>query len=278
MLNILHMDAISKLPEPTTSIIHGQDYFDLESKTIMHEKKKCSLTALEALKQVLLFSNLTDDEILQFDKVVQMRSYKKGKLIFLQGEASTFFYIINSGWIKLFRTMPEGDEIIVDMLTTGHSLGESAIFENECQMCSAEVIEDVSLLSIPSRVLKDQIRINAQLALNMLSSMSRHHRHHVSALAFNTMLSAPQRIGCFLLKLCPVGDNKNSVTFTLPYDKTLIADTLGMKGATFSRALNILRTKTKIHIDGAHVAIISVALLAKYVYGEQASKYISADM
>jgi len=235
-------------------------------------------STLGYLKSVPLFSNLTDEEIAYFDKAAQIRSYKKGKIIFLQGETPKFFYIIGGGWIKLFRTMPEGDEVIVDMLTTGHTFGESAIFEQDCQMCSAQVVEDVSLLSIPSGVLKEQIRSNSTLALNMLSTMSRHHRHHVSALAFNTMLSAPQRIGCFLLQLCPPGDNRKNVTFNLPYDKTLIADTLGMKGATFSRALNILRQKTKIHIDGACVTVESVPLLAKYVYGSLGTKYISADM
>ena len=235
-------------------------------------------TTLGHLKSVPLFSNLSDEEISVFDKAVQIRSYKKGKIIFLQGEAPKFFYIIGGGWIKLFRTMPEGDEVIVDMLTTGHMLGESAIFEQDYQMCSAQVIEDVSLLSIPSGLLKEQIRSNTKLALNMLSSMSRHHRHHVSALAFNTMLSAPQRIGCFLLQLCPPGDNRKNVTFNLPYDKTLIADTLGMKGATFSRALNILRQKTKIDIDGSYVTVHSVPLLAQYVYGPLGTTYISPDM
>ncbi len=110
------------------------------------------------LKSVPLFSNLSDEEISCFDKAAQIRSYKKGKIIFLQGETPQFLYIIGGGWIKLFRTMPEGDEIIVDMLTTGHTLGESAIFEQDCQMCSAQVIEDVSVLSIPSSLLKDQIR------------------------------------------------------------------------------------------------------------------------
>ncbi len=230
------------------------------------------------LKSVPLFSDLSDDDVACFEQTAQVRSHPKGKMIYVQGEEPRFFYIIGGGWIKLFRTMPEGDEVIVDMLTTGHTFGESAIFEQNCHMCSAQVIEDVQLLSLPARVLKDQIRQNATLALNMLSAMSRHHRHHVSALAFNTMLSAPQRIGCFLLQLCPPGDTRKSVTFHLPYDKTLIAMTLGMEGATFSRALNLLRQKTGIHIDGPVVVLGSVPRLAQFVYGSLGTKYISADM
>jgi hypothetical protein len=53
----------------------------------------------------------------------------------------------------------------------------------------------------------------------------------------------------------------------LPYDKTLIADTLGMKGETFSRALNVLRLKTGLRIKGTSVEIGRVDKLIEFVYG-----------
>ena len=139
--------------------------------------------SLGYLKGVPLFSGLSDQDIAPFDNSSQIRSYKKGKILYLQGDAPNFFYIIGGGWVKLFRTMPEGDEVIVDMLTSGHMFGESAIFEKGYHMCTAQVIEDIHLLSIPSEILRSQISVSPRLALNMLASMSRHHRHHVSALA-----------------------------------------------------------------------------------------------
>jgi CRP-like cAMP-binding protein len=91
------------------------------------------------------------------------------------------------------------------------------------------------------------------------------------------MQNAPQRIGCFLLRLCPP-DKINDIVFHLPYDKTLIAQTLGMKGATFSRALNILRLKTDIRIRGTKVEIDSVERLVKFVYGQLSAKYVPEAM
>jgi len=64
----------------------------------------------------------------------------------------------------------------------------------------------------------------------------------------------------------------------LPYDKTLIAYTLGMKGATFSRALNTLREKTGVRISGTRIEIDSAEQLAKFVYGSLAAKYGSGKM
>ena len=231
---------------------------------------------LGCLRGALFFSGLSDKEISGFLDVAQSRAYRKGKLLYLEGEPAEFFYVVCSGWVKLFHTMPEGDEVTIDMLTTGHLAGEGSIFENGLHTSSAQVIEDVQVISIPLHTLKDQIRNSQTLALNMFSAMARHHRRHYGDMALNAMQTAPQRVGTFLLRLCPQ-DKKESIAFHLPYDKTLIAETLGMKGATFSRALNILRQKTGLRMKGTRVEIDSTKALIKFVYGPLATKYLSED-
>lgn len=230
-----------------------------------------------ALKNAALFANLPDEEIAYFQDAAQMRSYKKGKILYIEEDPAEFFYVICEGWIKLFHTMPEGEEVIVDTLTTGHTVGESAIFELGRHTSSAEVIEDVQLLVIPAHTLKEHIRYSPTLALAMLSSMSRHYRRHYGEIALNAMQNAPQRIGRFMLKLCPK-DKTKDIIFQLPYEKTLIAYTLGMKGATFSRALNILREETDIRVNGARVEIDSIDSLMEFVYGPLATKYMPQEM
>jgi len=229
------------------------------------------------LRGASLFSNLSETELACFNNAAHARSYKKGKILYLEGEKAESFYVICGGWIKLFHTMPEGEEVIVDMLTTGHMVGESAIFEYGRHTSSAQVIEDAQLLGIPAKLLKEQISLSPALALGMISSMFRHHRRHYGELALNAMQSAPQRIGSFLLRLCP-HNKKKGIVLHLPYDKTLIAYTLGMKGSTLSRALNILRQKAAIRIDGSRVEIDSVDRLVKFVYGPLAARYMPEEM
>jgi CRP/FNR family transcriptional regulator, dissimilatory nitrate respiration regulator len=226
------------------------------------------------LKSVSIFSGLSEHEIARFQSVAHPRAYKKGKVLYLEEESTEYFYVILSGWIKLFHTMPEGDEVIIDILSKGDLVGESAIFEKDRATSSAEAIEDVQLLVIPLRTLKEQIVRSQSLALSMLSVMSRHYRRHCSERALYAMQSAPQRVGHFLLKFCPK-HKQQGILFHLPYDKMLIAETLGMKIETFSRALNILRQKTGLRIKGASVEIDSVKRLVEFVYGPLSAKYIS---
>lgn len=218
------------------------------------------------LRGAAFFSGLSEAELTPFQNVAQARAYKKGKVLYIEDEVADHFYVICGGWVKLFHTLIEGEEVVVDMLTVGHTVGESAIFESGRHTSSAQVVEAVQLLSIPAATLKEQISQSPTLALSMLGAMSLHHRRHYGEIALNAMQSAPQRIGCFLLRLCPA-DKKTNISFHLPYDKTLIAYTLGMKGATFSRALNILRKKTGLRILGTKIELDSVEPLIRYVYG-----------
>ncbi|MDD4617030.1 MAG: Crp/Fnr family transcriptional regulator [Alphaproteobacteria bacterium] len=221
--------------------------------------------SLDALRSATLFAGLSDQELACFQNAGRFGAYKKGKILYLQDDPADFFYVIANGWIKLFQTMPEGEEIIIDMLAAGDTVGEGAIFEQGLHTSSAQVVESVKLFSIPSSLLKEQVHLKPTLALRLLSSMSQRHRQHYSDMALNAIKSAPQRVGCFLLRLCP--QDQDRAIISLPYNKSLIASVLGMKGATFSRALNVLRQKTDVRIYGTRVEIDSVETLSEFVYG-----------
>ncbi|MGB9153195.1 MAG: Crp/Fnr family transcriptional regulator [Alphaproteobacteria bacterium] len=246
-------------------------------KIANEEIGECPRPSLGSLKGASFFSHLDDEDLACFQDAAQTRGYKKGKVLYIEEDPADFFYVICNGWIKLFHTLPEGVEVIVDTLTTGNTVGESAIFEHGRHTSSAEVIEDVQLLVIPSYTLKEQIRYSPTLALAMLSSMSRHHRRHYGEIALNAIQNAPQRIGRFILGLCPK-DKKKDIVLHLPYEKTLIAYTLGMKGATFSRALNILRQETEVRINGTRVEIDSIDELVEFVYGPLATQYMLGEI
>jgi len=223
--------------------------------------------SLAFLKSLTLFANLLDKDVARFADAAQIMRYEKGKLLYLEGEQAKFFYIICSGWVKLFNTTEEGEEVILAMLTADSVTGESAIFEKECFTSGAQVVEDAQILSIPLSLLTEQLRVNNQLGFNMLASLVQYQRRHELQLEQYLLYSAPQRIGCFLMGLLPVSEHKDGAKLELPYDKALIASTLGMKGPTFSRALNILREETGIHIAGTRVTIGSMERLLDFVNG-----------
>lgn len=228
------------------------------------------------LKTNLLFSKLPDDAIAIFSNHAIDKSYQKGTSIYIEGDKAEFFYFIKSGWVKLYHQTMDGEEAVVDILTTGHIFGETAIFDNDIYKISADAVENAEIILIPSHILKEQLGNNPAAAFGMLSAMSAHRKTQEKEIEHLTIQSAPQRIGCFLLRLCPSNKQKN-IIINLPYDKTLIASRLGMKPETFSRAINKLREVTKIRMNGARVEIDNIEQLSDFSCNACSSSYPCDD-
>lgn len=224
-----------------------------------------------------LFSGVSSDVLAPFLEAAQIRREEKGKFIFIQGDKAEWFYLIIDGWIKLFRDTIDGNEAVVDVLTAGHLFGESAIFDNGIYGYGAQLLEPTQYIMLPSSLLKTAVASDQKMAMNMLQVMAQHRRQQSMEIEHLNMQNAPQRIGCFLLRLCPV-DVKGSVTLHLPYDKTLIAARLGMKPETFSRALATLKKDANIRVQGAMVIIGNIQELVDYTCNHCSNKFPCDDL
>lgn len=191
-----------------------------------------------------------------------VRSCEKGTLLFQQGEAAGCFFVVLDGWVKLFRTTPDGNEAVVGVFRRGETFAEAAIFLGGRYPVSAEVVTASRLLRVDGELLRKRIREQPDLALSMLASASYHLKALVEQIEQIKLLSAPQRIADFLVRLCPVKDG--GCTIELPYEKALIASRLGMKPESLSRALAKLRP-LGVMVDRETVSIVDVGLLVSYV-------------
>lgn len=189
-----------------------------------------------------LFTGLSDDTLNTLLQHGQIREFHKGKMLFLEGEQANRLYIILRGWVKLLKGTAGGEEAILQMLSSGDSIMESAVFLNTVLPVSAQIAEDTTLLSLPAPVLREQIKSNNELAMNLLAAMSMRSQGLIRQIESARLKSVDERIGWFLLKLL-LDQGRISRCIELPYDKALIASYLDMKRETFSRSLKRLKEK-----------------------------------
>ena len=191
-----------------------------------------------------------------------VRVYEKGTLLFQQGDPAASFFVVLDGWVKLFRTTPDGSEAIVGVFCRGESFAEAAIFMGGRYPVSAEVATTARLVRIDGDLLRRRIHEQPDLAFSMLASASYHLKFLVEQIEQIKVLSAPQRIADFLIKLCPA--REGSCAIELPYEKALIAGRLGMKPESLSRALAKLKP-LGVSVEREHVSIVDVDLLVQFV-------------
>lgn len=188
--------------------------------------------------------------------------YARGENIFLQNDAASRLLIVLSGWVKLFRQTPDGEEAVLALLSAGDMFGEAAIFGGAGYPFSATAAEDARIFEISGDTLRNLAKQNHDVMARVMDSMSRELRNLQMQNEHLALMSAPQRVGCLLLQLA-AGLTGDGGGFTLPYDKSLAAARLGMKPETFSRALSQLKP-VGVAVEGAEVKIASFANLVDY--------------
>lgn len=201
----------------------------------------------------------------------------KGHVLFINQDEATQFYIIQKGWVKLFRETLDGAQAVVDILPEGHIFGETSIFEDDLYPYTAEAAEPATVISLPLSALKTEIEDNPKVAFDMLSAMARYRKQQDMELEHMTLQNAPQRIGCFLLRLIDQ-DNHGATSIHLPYDKTLVASRLGMQPETFSRALSKLKVATGIKVKGSTIELESIEQLSTYSCAACSSEFPCQDL
>jgi len=193
----------------------------------------------DVITQTRLFQGLPENLLQQLIGNESPHRHPKGQLLFQQGDDADHFYVILSGWVKLFRQMPTGEEAILHIFTTGETFAEAAMFGGHKYPATAEVVADARLLCINSNHFEKQITESPQIALRMLASTALHLRLLVTEVEQIKGRNSLERVAFFLLSMCP--KDAASAVVTLPYEKSLIASRLNIKPESLSRVLNKLR-------------------------------------
>ena len=240
-------------------------------------KMSDSQKILKILEKLPIFENCGAETVTHFANQSTILSADKGQILFIHEEDAKRFFVIMSGWVKLFRETLDGSQAIVDILPENHMFGDTSIFENNHYPYSAEAIEPTMLISLPLSLLKSEIDSNPKIISAMLSGMAKARRQQDQDIEHLVIQNAPQRIGCFLLRLTNQ-EQEGSVKIQLPYDKSLVAARLGMQPETFSRALTKLKDATGMEIQGSTIALHDIQKLIKFSCAACSSEFPCKDL
>lgn len=83
------------------------------------------------------------------------KRFKKGEIVFKEGDPSQFIYIIQSGRLAL-NVDRGGKKFEVTQLGPSQVIGEQALFSSAKQMFTAEALQETKVMEVPADLLKAQ--------------------------------------------------------------------------------------------------------------------------
>ncbi|MGE5476064.1 MAG: Crp/Fnr family transcriptional regulator [Bacteroidales bacterium] len=184
-----------------------------------------------------LFSGLAEADVRDLIAGARLVTLPHEHVLYVQGDAVEEFYVVMDGHVEL-SIESEGRRSVVEVARKGVVLGDAALFSEGRFLMSARVLTAATVLAVPAKSFLTKLESRFDIITHMLSTMSFRLRMLVRQIAELKLKTTAQRLGSFLLS--QVDAEEGRVTLRFPYDKRLVADELGMKPESLSRALGKL--------------------------------------
>ncbi|MGE5514790.1 MAG: Crp/Fnr family transcriptional regulator [Bacteroidota bacterium] len=208
-----------------------------------------------------LFSGLMEADIRDLIAGARLVTLGHEHALYNQGDTVEQFYVVMDGHVEL--SIEAGNRrSVVEVARKGVVLGDAALFGDGCFLMSARVLTSAVVLAVPARSFLAKLEQRFDIITHMLSTMSFRLRMLVRQIAELKLKTTAQRLGSFLLS--QVEAEEGRVTLRFPYDKRLVADELGMKPESLSRALaKLAKLGVESRIDNS-VVIADVERLREF--------------
>ncbi|AZO93898.1 Crp/Fnr family transcriptional regulator [Halocella sp. SP3-1] len=212
---------------------------------------------MKELKEIPLFSGLTEKQLLLLKEIVHIRQFKEGELLFLEGESPDAFYIVKTGGVDIIRGAPGGKEIILERMKAGDFFGEMAIIEDNKRSATARIAKDVHLFVIEKRLFIKFIKDNPEIVIKMIAELSRRLRianQDIEDLAF---YDVEKRLKRLLLRLADVDAKKGEGIIHNKVTHREMAKYIGTSRETVTRLLHKLKKNKMIKLAGNKIILYS---------------------
>ncbi len=216
---------------------------------------------LTRLKASTFFRDLPEDILKRIASHGIERLREPGDVVFNQGDVAKEVFVVLEGLVKLSTTSLSGDEIIVDVFSSGQSFAEALAFADREYPVSATVILGARLLAVPSAAIRAELHASAEVTNAILASAYTHLHRLVEQIERLKGDSSLKRTARFILALAESTPDR----IELPYRKATIASLIGIKPETLSRNFKKLEERG-VRITGNKVAIDDVDTLRSLIF------------
>jgi len=210
-----------------------------------------------------VFRFLTRDETdrLNFEK--DFRHYKRGDILYNEGNRISGFYCINSGIIKVFKTGVDGKEQIIRFARKGEIIAYRSVLSNEPACTSAKVIEDCQVCFIPSELLIQFVKTNPSFAFEIVKLTCHELAEANSYITDIAQKTVRERVAEVLLSLVRDFGLDDQKYLRISLTREELANIVGTATESVIRLLSEFKSDRLIELNGRRIKILDQRGLEK---------------
>jgi CRP-like cAMP-binding protein len=211
-----------------------------------------------------IFSPLTDEEKKELFSNHICTIYKKGEIIFKEGDKPTGLICLANGKVKIFKEGVGGREQIVRMASPLGFIGYRALFAEQNYSGSAVALEDSVVCILEKEALFSILKKNAELTLRLMKKMANELGISNTRTVSLTQKHIRGRLAESLLLLVDTyGLEEDGRTIRAYLSREDLANLSNMTTSNAIRTLSTFAAESLISLDGRKISILDMKKLER---------------
>ena len=211
-----------------------------------------------------LFSSCQFAELEGINESKCFHTYKKGQVVFHEGNRPFGLFCLFEGKVKVSRTNADGREQIIRLARPGDTLGYRSLIENAKYTASAIALDDTQACFIPAEEFNRLIDSNVKVAADLMRMLARALGESQDRTVQMATKPVRERLAEALLLLKKTYEKPGDTRpFSIAISREDLAALVGTAKETVIRFLSELKTEGIVHSHGSTITLLKPEKLLK---------------
>ncbi len=156
------------------------------------------MQSVKELRNIKFFENLSQKELDQLATISRKRRFSKGEVLFYEKDESRFLTLLTEGILKVYKTDPKNNEIVLHRFNPKSLVAEMAVFEGIPYPASAAFETDGTVIEIDFIKFKENFLCSADIAFSFFKSLTQKIKYLEDVIALNIVLDSTARVAKYI--------------------------------------------------------------------------------
>jgi CRP-like cAMP-binding protein len=221
-------------------------------------KKTCDLKSCVLCRQCL------KDWLPAIDSNRKSFHFKKGELLFQEGDAMTGMYFINTGLVKVHKKWNDDKELILRIARNGDIVGHRGLGADTIYPVSGTALEPTDVCFVDLEFFNSTLKVNPDFLYQLMMFFAAELKESEKRMRNMAHMTVKGRIANALIYLKNKFGTTSEGNIDLLLSRQDLASYTGTTYETLFRVMNELAEESAIKLDGKNIFITNENILSEH--------------
>ncbi len=216
------------------------------------------------------FGYLPEEDVQSLMQWSKVRPLKRREVMVRQGDPGGTVTLVLEGYLKSFRTLADGREVVLDIIGPGECFGEMTAINRSMHDADVSALTRCRVLSIDGRKYRQVLQRRPESLLEILRAVGERLERATEHLVDARGRTAPVRLARILLQLARVQSlgERNPASIQLRLSQGELGSMTGLTRESVNKILGLWRDEGWLQLTAGAVTMIDCEALSRLIRDE----------